>query len=256
MADKKLPLDRYLARIKAMQSMIADSSSMGAGDVAASKLEQELEKYEEYGFASKEAVLAALDVDGDTFDSTVFDFMQLTIGKRIPQWKKTLALGCAYQCQCYVSYGRGTFRFYGPIERLKLTIWLFNQLEEDISRNSEAAYRSLDSRVKVAENKRAFKNSYNLAVASMFAQKEVDKRNARMAASPPAQKVAGSALVVVGGQIDKASESFANSRYKLKSGGNLSYYVSSAAGASAGIAEADKVSNRRVTGSSRRLGGS
>lgn len=248
--------NRYLTRLNAMLGMAESEDNGGEAQAAKDRFDKEIKKFAKFGFKSQAEVMLKLKaVSLDVFDDS--DFIRFDYdmgGKRIAQWKGFLIAACAMQQQCVAlrSVSKGSTVLFGPKSRIENAIWLYEQLLLDLKKNCKQAWDSLSIEAQQNDNMRSFINSYCLAVATAFHRRENEMKCERVKAHYASQRDSN-AIVSTQNAIDIKSERFARSECNYKSS-KAHTHSRSANGHEAGKNQSSRVSNRRMTGSQRRLG--
>ena len=246
--------ERYLTRLNAMLGMV-ESKNAGEAQAAKARFDAEIAKFAKFGFKSEEEVKLKLGaISLDVFeDSDFIRFDYDMCGKRIAQWKGFLIAACATQQQCTAlkSAHTGTTILFGPKNRVENAIWLYEQLLLDLKKNCKQAWNSLSIADQQNDNMRSFINSYCLAVATAFYSRENGLKRDRVKAYYASQRDSN-AIVSTQNAIDIRSERMAREACNYKSS-RAQTCSRSANGHAAGNNQAARVSNRRMTGSQRRL---
>lgn len=246
---------RFIIRLRAMLAMSQDESNANEGAIAKQRYDEQKTQGSKYDLSQAEvSYYVSEGAKVESFNDSDFIRVDYAMGgKRIAQWKGFLIAACAYQQQCMAIKNRGGFTILvGPKSRIENTIWLYEQMLKDVERNCNAAWNRLSAIDKRGDNKRSFKNSYCLSVSCAFHKLEYDKREERRSDYWKSYTPGQAGLVRTANAIDVHSETVAKTLCNY--GTRRAHTTSrSANGAAAGRADGHKVSNRRMTGSQRRL---
>lgn len=244
--------------MRALINSDQSNSSSGESNSARKRYDQQLDKYSEYGYSSKEEVVELLDEDClpneqfENFEDS--DFIQYNYwlgGIKPSKWKGYLMCACCLQQQCVtLKSNQGIVLLFGPKSRIQNAIWLYEQLLSDLISMSQTSWNNLPWSIKKNENQRSFKNSYCLAICLEFHAKEYDKAEIRKSRYSTNQE----GLINIKDSIDIRSNQLAHNTYDI-SNRQTSVVSTSEVGLYMGSEDSGRISNRRMAANQKQLSG-